>query len=135
MADMCSCMITGRLTSDSEIKYAGQTPILKFSVAVGRYEKGQTLSSFFDVVQFSKAAESLAVKLTKGRPVVVRGEMRQEFWNANDGSKRSRWVLYADSYGVQPLGGVQDDTYEKPDGNQNGRYSNQNDDDLDDIPF
>jgi len=109
MADMCSIMITGRLTADSEIKYAGQTPILKFSVAVGRYDKGQTTSSFFDVVQFSRAAESLAGKLTRGKPVVVRGEMRQEFWNANDGSKRSRWVLVADSFGVQPLGGCQEE--------------------------
>nr|WP_321298387.1 single-stranded DNA-binding protein [uncultured Sphaerochaeta sp.] len=136
MADMCSIMITGRLTSDSEIKYAGQTPILKFSVAVGRYDKGQTTSSFFDVVQFSRNAESLVGKLTKGKPVVVRGEMRQEFWNANDGSKRSRWVLMADSFGVQPLyiqqdeqrygGATTQDMYGGPMGE---------DDDLDDIPF
>lgn len=135
MADMCSIMITGRLTSDSEIKYAGQTPILKFSVAVGRYDKGQTTSSYFDVVQFSRAAESLVGKLTRGKPVVVRGEMRQEFWNANDGSKRSRWVLVADSFGVQPLGGGQEDKYERG-GNQATQEAYGNPyDDGDDIPF
>ena len=135
MADMCSIMITGRLTSDSEIKYAGQTPILKFSVAVGRYDKGQTTSSFFDVVQFSRNAESLVGKLTKGKPVVVRGEMRQEFWNANDGSKRSRWVLVADGFGVQPLY-LQEERYGRGESTQD-MYGDpkSNDDDLDDIPF
>jgi single-strand DNA-binding protein len=135
MADMCTIMITGRLTGDSEIKYAGQTPILKFNVAVGRYEKGQTTSSFFDVVQFSRAAESLTGKLTKGKPVVVRGEMRQEFWNANDGSRRSKWVLYADSFGVQPLhlteGGSGGQEYSN--GGNNNPYTGQYDDD--EIPF
>ncbi|ADY13658.1 single-stranded DNA-binding protein [Sphaerochaeta globosa] len=134
MADMCSIMITGRLTADSEIKYAGQTPILKFSVAVGRYDKGQTTSSFFDVVQFSRAAEGLTGKLTRGKPVVVRGEMRQEFWSANDGSKRSRWVLVADSFGVQPLGGGQEDRYERGEPTTQNMYSSL-DDDGDDIPF
>jgi single-strand DNA-binding protein len=145
MADMCTIMITGRLTGDSEIKYAGQTPILKFNVAVGRYEKGQTTSSFFDVVQFSRAAESLTGKLTKGKPVVVRGEMRQEFWNANDGSRRSKWVLYADSFGVQPLhlteggsggsGSYSGQEYSNGGNNQcyNNSYTGQYDDD--EIPF
>ncbi len=142
MADMCSVMITGRLTTDSEIKYAGQTPILKFSVAVGRYEKGQTASSFFDVVQFSRAAESLTGKLTKGKPVVVRGEMRQEFWNSGDGSRRSKWVLYADSFGVQPLylteggsGGSGGQEYSNGGNNQDysNSYAGQYDDD--EIPF
>ena len=149
MADMCSCMITGRLTADSELKYTnGSTPILKFSVAVGRYEKGQTTTSFFDVTQWGKAAESLAGKLTKGKQVVVRGEMRQEFWNAQDGSKRSKWTLVADSFGVQPLSYGDDDSdqkysgksgYAKPKGNAGGNANPDGygdwDDDGEDIPF
>ncbi len=124
MADLCSIMITGRLTSDSEIKYTTKTPILKFSVAVGRYEKGKTETSFFDVVQFGRAVDALSSRLTKGKPVVVRGEMRQEFWTTQEGAKRSKWVLLADSYGVQPLGGQE--------GHQNllSKY----DDDVE-IPF
>lgn len=148
MADMCSVMITGRLTADSELKYTNNgTAILKFSVAVGRYEKGQTETSYFDVVQWGKAGESLSSRLTKGKPVVVRGEMRQEFWNANDGTKRSKWVLVADAYGVQPLyapsdeeppqsagsgyRGSSNNSYTKP------QYSDPYDSGLDDeeIPF
>jgi single-strand DNA-binding protein len=141
-------MITGRLTADSELKYTNNsTAILKFSVAVGRYEKGQTTTSFFDVTQWGKAAESLAGKLTKGKQVVVRGEMRQEFWNAQDGSKRSKWTLVADSFGVQPLSyGDSDSSYSGKSGNSKSYgYVNSNanpegfgdvdDDDLDSIPF
>lgn len=131
MADMCSCMVTGRLTSDSEIKYVGSSAMLKFSVAVGRYEKGQTVTSFFDVVQWGKAAESLNSRLTKGKPVVVRGEMRQEFWNAQDGAKRSRWVLVADAFGVQPLSSLNQEESQEP----RGRADQFKQYDDEDIPF
>lgn len=104
MADMCSIMITGRLTNDSELVFAGQTPLLKFSVAVGRYEKGKNLVSYFDCQQWGRMAETLSTRLTKGSPVVVRGEMRQEFWeDRTSGQRRSKWILQADNFGVQPL--------------------------------
>lgn len=130
MADMCSCMITGRLTRDSELRHVGNSAVLNFSVAVGRYEKGSTLTSYFDVVQWGKAAESLSFKLLKGTPVVVRGDMRQEFWE-QDGQRRSKWVLLADGFGVQPLHIPQ---------SGNGGHRQQEDyvnayDSDDDIPF
>ncbi len=70
-----------------------------FTVAVGRYEKGQTETSFFDCVQWGKTAESLAKHMTKGRLIAVKGEMRQNRWTDNEGSKRSQILLVADTYG------------------------------------
>lgn len=131
MADMCSCMITGRLTKDAEVKYAGQAAVLNFSVAVGRYEKGAETTSYFDCVQWGKAVESLAPKLTKGSPVVVRGDMRQEFWNTREGDRRSKWVLLADPFGVQPLQSGRGGGSNQSSNDQYSKY----DDDDDPIPF
>jgi single-strand DNA-binding protein len=72
---------------------------LGFTVAVGRYEKGQTETSFFDCVQWGKTAESLAKHMTKGRLVAVKGEMRQNRWTDREGAKRSQILLVADTYG------------------------------------
>lgn len=102
--DLCSCMITGRLTSDGELKYTqGGAPSLRFSVAVGRYRAGRQETSFFDCSAWGKGAEVLAPRMAKGSPVAVRGEMRQERWNDMDGAARSRWVLVADTFGVQVM--------------------------------
>jgi single-strand DNA-binding protein len=104
MSDLSACMITGRLTANSELKYSNKgMPSLRFCVAVGRYEKGKTDTSFFDCIQWGKIAEPLSQKLTKGKPVAVRGEFRQEHWQDKEGQKRSRWILVADMFGVQPL--------------------------------
>ena len=105
MADMCTCMMVGRLTANADFKItSGGTPRLGFTVAVGRYEKGQTETSFFDCVQWGKTAESLAKHMTKGRLVAVKGEMRQNRWTDREGAKRSQILLVADTYGgVQML--------------------------------
>jgi single-strand DNA-binding protein len=97
-------MITGRLTANSELKYSGGgAASIRFSVAVGRYSNGKTETSFFDCIQWGKITETLAPLMSKGKAVVVRGEMRQEHWQGQDGAKRSKWVLVADGYGVQLL--------------------------------
>jgi single-strand DNA-binding protein len=97
-------MITGRLTANSDLKYTnGGTASIRFSVAVGRYSNGKTETSFFDCLQWGKISETLAPLLVKGKAVVVRGEMRQDHWQDQEGAKRSKWVLVADGFGVQLL--------------------------------
>jgi single-strand DNA-binding protein len=57
--------------------------------------------SFFDVVVFGKQGENCAEYLSKGRPVLVEGRLRQRRWEA-DGVKRSKVEIVADN--VQFLG-------------------------------
>ena len=136
MADMCSCMMVGRLTANADLKYTNNgTARLGFTVAVGRYEKGQTETSFFDCVQWGKTAESLSRHLTKGRLVAVKGELRQNRWTDNEGTKRQQILMVADSYGgVQMLGSGKQSTDNDSDdrGSQSEPSYTRFDDD---IPF
>jgi single-strand DNA-binding protein len=119
--DLCSCMITGRLTRDCELKYTREgAQVLKFCVAVGRYRTGKKETSFFDCVAWGKGAEVLEPLMVKGAQVAVRGEMRQERWNDMDGAARTSWVMVADTFGVQvmakpktDMAGAQDTPQEK----------------------
>lgn len=89
--------ISGNLTRDAELREARSgTAILSFSVAVNSRRKNQSTgewedeASFVDCTMFGKRAESVARKLVRGTRVFVAGKLRQDTWEAQDGSKRSK---------------------------------------------
>ncbi len=100
-------ILMGNLTKDPELRYSAQgTPIGTFRLAVnsrvkqgGEY-KDETL--FIDVVVFGKQAELAGQYLSKGRPVLVEGRLRERSWET-DGQKRSKMEVLAQS--VRFLGG------------------------------
>jgi single-strand DNA-binding protein len=99
-------ILAGNLVRDPEIRYLPSgTPVTSFSVAVNsRYRQNNELKeevSYFDIVVFGKMGETCAEYLSKGRPVLVEGRLRQRRWEA-EGVKRSRIEVVAD--GVQFLG-------------------------------
>ena len=100
MNNLNRVQITGNLTRDSETKYPqGGLAILSFSLAVNRSVKQgdgwKQEASFFDVKAFGKIAEWRS-GLTKGQPVLVAGELRQERWE-KDGQQHSKVVIVADT--------------------------------------
>ena len=100
----------GRLTKDASLTYTSSgTATCKFDIAVNRKKKsGEKYVdevSFFTVVLWGKAGESLNQYLTKGKQVAVEGELRQDRWE-QDGQSRSKVEIMADN--VQLLGGGQD---------------------------
>ena len=81
--------------------------MLKFGIAVNRNRKqgDQWVEevSFFDVTVFGRQGEAIANYMTKGKQVAVEGQLRQDRWDAQDGSKRSKVTI--DANNIQLLGG------------------------------
>src|SRR3990170_6165002 len=100
-------ILAGNLVRDPEIRYlpSGMS-VTSFGIAVNsRYRQNNEVKeevSFFDIVVFGKQGENCAEYLSKGRPVLVEGRLRQRRWEA-DGVKKSKIEVVAQN--VQFLGG------------------------------
>jgi len=126
--NMNNVAIIGRLTRDSEMKYANSgTAICEFSIAVNdRRKQGDQWvddPSFFDVTLFGKQAEAIQRYLTKGKQVGVAGRLKQDRWE-KDGQRRSKVHIIA--FDVTLLGGGEGARSDNNEGH--GNFS-------DDIPF
>ncbi|MDX1815886.1 MAG: single-stranded DNA-binding protein [Thermodesulfobacteriota bacterium] len=100
-------ILAGNLVRDPEIRYLPSgLSVTSFAIAVNsRYRSNNELKeevSFFDIVVFGKLGETCAEYLSKGRPVLVEGRLRQRRWES-EGTKRSKIEVVAG--GVQFLGG------------------------------
>src|SRR5512142_3559208 len=100
-------ILAGNLVRDPEIRYLPSgLSVTSFAVAVNsRYKQNNELKeevSYFDIVVCGKMGENCAEYLSKGRPVLVEGRLRQRSWET-DGVKRSKIEVVADN--VQFLGG------------------------------
>lgn len=107
-ADINKVVLVGRLTRDAEQSYTQSGyALLKFSIAVNRNRKQGDQwveeASFFDVTVFGRQGEAIANYMTKGKQVAVEGQLRQDRWEAQDGSKRSKVTI--DANNIQLLGG------------------------------
>ena len=108
MADINKVVLVGRLTRDAEQSYTQSGfALLKFGLAVNRRRKqGEQWveeANFFDVTVWGRQGEAIASYMTKGKQVGVEGQLRQERWEAQDGSKRSKVTIEANN--IQLLGG------------------------------
>ena len=100
-------ILAGNLVRDPETRFLPSgVAVTSFSIAVNRrYKSNNEVKeevSFFDISVFGKTGENCAEYLSKGRPVLVEGRLRQRRWEA-DGVKRSKIEVVADN--VQFLGG------------------------------
>ena len=87
--------VSGNLVSDCEKFMAGETPAISFSIAVNEYSKDKEFANYFDCVLFGNRAKGLAPFLTKGKKITVCGKLRQDRWQAEDGSNRSKVRIVA----------------------------------------
>jgi len=151
MADVNHVTLIGRLTRDAELKYtSGGMAVCKFAIAVNRRRKqGEQWieeASFFDIVLFGRAGESINQYLVKGKQVAVEGELHQNRWE-QDGQSRSKVEINASN--VQLLGGGQGHSEEgnssaessenpyrrKPESTGSAPAADPQQDFPDDIPF
>lgn len=100
-------ILAGNLVRDPEIRYLPSgLSVTSFSIAVNsRYRQNNEPKeevSYFDIVVFGKMGENCAEYLSKGRPVLVEGRLRQRRWES-EGTRKSRIEVVAS--GVQFLGG------------------------------
>jgi single-strand DNA-binding protein len=110
--DINRVTLVGRLTRDPELKHLPSgTPVLEMGVAVnGRMQDdaGNWVDkpNFFDVKVFGNQAEMLSQHLAKGRRIGIDGRLDWRSWEAQDGSKRSKVDVVAQT--VQFLDSRQD---------------------------
>jgi|YNPNPStandDraft_1061719.scaffolds.fasta_scaffold01712_3 single-strand DNA-binding protein len=94
-------VLTGRLVADPELKYTPSgVAVCTFRVAVDRRfksESGERQTDFIDIVAWRQSAEFAANYLAKGRMVGVQGRLQQRSWVQQDGQKRSKIEVVADS--------------------------------------
>jgi single-strand DNA-binding protein len=99
-SDLNSVVIVGRLTRDPELKAVGQTSVCNLGIANNYSTKVNEVwedrPNFFDVQVWGRRGEVCAEHLTKGRQVVIKGQLRWRSWEAQDGTKRSAVSINAD---------------------------------------
>ncbi len=102
-------VIVGNLGRDPEMRYTPSgTPVTSFSVAVSRKWKNQNgelqeKTTWFRVTAWNKLAELCNEYLSKGRLVLVEGEIDASAWVGQDGEPRATLELRAQN--VRFLGG------------------------------
>ena len=104
MLNLNRAQVLGNLTRDPEMRY---TPnghaVSNFSVATNRRwtdrESGEAQEQveFHNIVVWGKQAESVTPMLKKGQPVFVEGRLQTRSWDGQDGVKRYRTEIVADS--------------------------------------
>ncbi|MEO5657570.1 MAG: single-stranded DNA-binding protein [Nitrospiria bacterium] len=107
MASFNKVILMGNLTKDPEIRYTPSgTAVASFSLAVNRrYKQGEELKDevcYVDIVVFGKQAENCGQYLNKGNGVIVDGRLQQRRWETDDGQKRSKHEVVAQSINFLP---------------------------------
>ena len=108
MASINRVVLVGNLTRDPELR---QTPngksVCTLGLAVNERYKNETgewveKPNYFDVVVWGAQGESCERYLSKGRQVAIDGRLSYRSWEAQDGGKRSKVEVVANT--VQFLG-------------------------------
>lgn len=98
-------IINGHLTEDVEIKPVNDTTVLNYQVASNarkQNEKGEWVNASVTYLRGSvwgKAAEN-ARDLKKGDAVMITGELKQNSYEAKDGTKKTTYEIVTDNIGL-----------------------------------
>jgi single-strand DNA-binding protein len=101
--DINRVTLVGRLTRDPELRHLPSgVPVLQLGIAVNGRQKDEAGNwvdkpNFFDVKVFGNQAEMLSQHLAKGRRIGVDGRLDWSSWEAQDGGKRSKVEVVAQS--------------------------------------
>jgi len=90
-----SCVLSGNVTKDPELREVGEHKVAKFGLAVNRYVKGEKKVSFFDCEVWNKTAEFAQQYVKKGSAVTVHGEARQDTWKDKDTDENRSKVYFS----------------------------------------
>ena len=101
--DINRVTLVGRLTRDPELRHLPSgSAVLQLGLAVNGRQKDEggnwvDKPNFFDVKVFGNQAEMLSMHLAKGRRVGIDGRLDWSSWEAQDGSKRSKVEVVANT--------------------------------------
>lgn len=100
-------ILIGNLTRDPELRYTPSgTPVVNFSLAVNRrYRQADEPKEevcYVDIVVFGRQAEHCGQYLNKGDGAIVDGRLQQRRWETDDGQKRSKHEVVAQTVTFLP---------------------------------
>ena len=98
----------GHLASDPEMRQVGDNKVCKIRLCVSG--KRAKEPCFIDAELWNKQAETANQYLTKGRPIIIQGELRNSSWES-EGKKYNKMFISATTF--QFIGGS-NDTEQKP---------------------
>jgi single-strand DNA-binding protein len=107
MVSFNKVILIGNLTRDPELRYTPSgTPVVNFSLAVNRrYRQGDEPKEevcYIDIVAFGRQAEHCGQYLSKGDGAIIDGRLQQRRWEAEDGQKRSKHEVVAQTVNFLP---------------------------------
>lgn len=88
--------IKGRLVRDPEVKKTSNgISVCTITVAVDRAYSGggEKQTDFFDCVFWRQGAEFVNKYFSKGKEIIVTGEMQSRKWQDKDGNNRVSWEI------------------------------------------
>jgi single-strand DNA-binding protein len=98
-------ILIGNLTRDVELRYTGSgSAVAKFGLAVNRNWKDRNSGEkreevcYIDINIFGRSAEIANQHLGKGRRVLIEGRLVFEQWQDQNGQKRSKHSVSAESF-------------------------------------
>ena len=91
MANWNNVCLAGNLTADPELTYTSNgTAVCNFALAINKKAGEKEYTTFVRCKMFGKGAEVLAKYLTKGKNLLVSGELQEDRWITEAGQKCSR---------------------------------------------
>ena len=100
MASFNKVILVGNMTADPELK---KTPsgvsVASFSIAVNRRftrQGEQPQTDFINIVAWRQTAEFIARYFTKGKPILICGQLQTRSWTDQNGQKRYTTEVVAD---------------------------------------
>lgn len=90
MSDMNLVVLEGRLTRDPMTHHPGETTVASFGLATNYKTRDNEHVSFIECVAFGSTAEFIAQHFLKGRKILIEGALREDRWEDQDGTKRSK---------------------------------------------
>ncbi|MDY2615385.1 MAG: single-stranded DNA-binding protein [Treponema succinifaciens] len=129
---MNKIIIKGRLAKDPELKKTNSGKVLcNFSVAVGRnfdYE----ITDFFDCTAWNNNAEFISKYFSKGKEILIDGEMQSDKFKDKNGNNRTSWKVNVNRAEFCGSKGENENT---PSNNNSAADIDDLDDLDDDLPF
>lgn len=131
-------VLVGRLTRDPEMRYTQSgIAVTRFTLACDRPFSGQDgkrEADFIDCVVWRKQAENVSKYLSKGSMAGVDGRLQISSYEGQDGQKRYRAEVVADSVRfLEPKG--QGNHSQQPSRDSENPFNGSGEIDLDDMPF
>lgn len=115
MASFNKVILIGNMCSDPELKQSTSgVSVCSFSIAVNRKMAKNGEVDFINIQTWRQTAEFVAKYFTKGKPILVCGQLQTRTWTDSSGQKRYATEVVADEVSFVGANNTEQD---KPQGN------------------